>query len=145
VYLPINGDEMELATVDALKWLRSQPARFFPSGRPHPIHLLAFVMADVLELGGGSCTIRHQGEWWIVGSDVDWLDHSVDVPQLFGRVIAAPQHGQHSMRAEVLVAAFATSVWTTLRGVRTRIQGDEPPASVWEEVAPYWRTIVFRL
>lgn len=130
--------------VDALQWVRSRPEMFFPLGRPTPVHLLAYLMADVLVLGGGSCTIRQQGGFWLIGSEVDWLRGApCSEVEVFSRVVPAPQHGEHSMRGEVLVSAFAGSVWLTLDARRTRIQGDEPPSSVWDLAMGLRRTILF--
>lgn len=137
---------MDLQTVDALRWVRSRPLQFFPSGKPEPLHLLAYLMADVLELGGGSCTIRRAAGWWIIGSEVDWLrDERYSETELFARVVAAPQHGEHSMRGEILVAAFARCVWLALDEQRVCIRGAESPSPVWDQTAGLHRAIVFAM
>lgn len=76
---------MRVESVDALEWVRSRPRQFF--GRDEP------------------------GGWWIVGSDVDWLTNvPCTIAELFRRVVPAPEHGEHSMRGEVLVGAFCSDV-----------------------------------
>ncbi|KAB2911107.1 MAG: hypothetical protein F9K40_01390 [Kofleriaceae bacterium] len=93
---------MDPHTVDALSWARANPERFFRGGRADSISLLAYLMADVLELGSGSCTILRVGSWWIIGSDRDWLQHPrYSASELFAHVVPAPEHGEHSMRGEV--------------------------------------------
>lgn len=130
--------------MDAIQWVRSRAQMFFPSGKPEPVHLLAYLMADVVELGGGSCIIRQKDGWWIIGSEVDWLRHPAHPEdELFKRVVPAPQHGEHSMRGEVLLSAFSRSVWATLGGERIRIQDEEPPSSVWDQASDLHRAIVF--
>lgn len=47
------------------------------------------------------------------------------------------------MRGKVLVSAFSRSVWVTLGGERFRIQGEEPPSSVWDQASDLHRAIVF--
>lgn len=137
---------MEIRTVDPLEWVRSSAGRFFPSGVPEPLHLLAYLMADVLELGGGACVIKRTGEWWVIGSDVDWLhDNRYTERELFARVVAAPSHGVHSMRGEILLAAFARSVWITLDGHASEVQGEEPPSSIWINVPTLHRAIAFAM
>ncbi|MBK8254388.1 MAG: hypothetical protein IPK82_17180 [Polyangiaceae bacterium] len=137
---------MELQLIDALQWIRARREQFFPSGEAEPIYLLAYLMADILALGGGSCTIRQSGGWWIIGSDIDWLQIAdFSESELFGRVVPAPGHGQHSMRAEVLTAAFTRSVWITLGEQRVRIKGDEPPREVWKHVVGLHRAILFTM
>ena len=103
-------------------------------------------MADVLELGGGACTIRRSNDWWVIGSDKDWLEapyYGYSEVELFARIVPAPQHGRNSMRGEILVAAFFRSVWTSRDGHRSCIQGDVPPEAVWDETQGSRRAIVF--
>lgn len=137
----------ELQPVDALAWVRSGAERFFPRGQVDPLYLLAFAMADVLELGTGSCVVRrHPPGWWIIGSDDDWLASSnLPVGTLFQSVVSTPGRGQHSMRSEVLVAAFAKSVWTTSSGGPLKIAGDDPAKGVWDKCADLRRAIVFEM
>ncbi|MDC0741763.1 hypothetical protein [Polyangium mundeleinium] len=137
---------MNLQPVDALPWVRARPQQFFPLGKLEPIYLLAYLMADVLELGRGSCTIRQRDGWWIIGSEIDWLhDARHSETELFERVVAAPQHGEHSMRGEVLLSAFARSVWIALDGRRVCIQGEEPPPGAWDQAVDLHRAIVFAM
>lgn len=55
---------------DAVAWVRSKPEMFFQRGTADPIALLGWLMADVLELGMGSCTIRRANDWWIIAATV---------------------------------------------------------------------------
>jgi hypothetical protein len=143
---PQPGDAVEIQEVDPLIWVQANPGKFFPGGKVDPVYLIAYLMADVLELGTGSCTIRRRDGWWLVGSDEDWLGTPrVAVDDLFRRVVATPGRGEHSMRGEVLTTAFARSVWTALDGTRAAIKGDEPSAPVWGEGAGLRRLIVFAL
>lgn len=138
---------MELELVNALGWIRSRPERFFPGGIIDPVVLLTYLMSDVVRLGGGECTIRRSGDWWLIGSDVDWLvNASIPLVDLFARVVPAPKHGEHSMRGEVLVSAFATSTWIARSGSeRVCIRGDEPSDSVWSRAIDMHRVILFRI
>jgi hypothetical protein len=135
-----------LQTIDALTWARSRVERFFPSGKPDPVYLLAYLMADVLELGRGTCVIRQCGDWWTIGSDVDWLrDSRYSEEELFRRVVPAPEHGEHSMRGEIIAAAFARSVWVAIDGTRKLIHGDDVPEEVWNATSGLHRVMVFRM
>lgn len=132
--------------VDAVEWARSNPRMFFGRDRPAPGHLLSFLVADVIELGGGECVMRRAGQWWIVGSDVDWLNHErYTVAELFNRVVAAPQHGDNQMRGEVLVHAFCADVCVTGPEGVMKIVGSEPEEAVLMKTAGMRRAIVFRL
>ncbi len=131
---------------DVIALVRRDPKRFFAGDSPSPAGLITWLARDLLDLGRGSCTIRNVGAWWILGSDVDWLWHDRFSPvELFARVVAAPRRTGDDTRAEILAAAFATSVWITRDGAPSRIQGDEPPPSVWDATADLRRAIVFAM
>ena len=137
---------MTVKLVDAFEWVRSRPQQFFGRDRPDAVHLLAYLMADVVELGKGECLIRRSGPWWIIGSDFDWLTNvSCAVSELFRRVVPAPQHGEHSMRGEVLVGAFCPDISVVGADGLVRIAGNEPEEAVLLKTAGMKRAIVFRL
>jgi hypothetical protein len=118
---------MNIQQVDALDWVRANQTQFFATGRANLMGLLAYVMSDVLELGRGECRIAACELWWIVSSNVDWMLHpTIPVADLFERVALAPEHGEHSVRAEVLLNAFATDVVTESAGARTLVKGVAP-------------------
>ena len=53
-------------------------------------------------------------DWWLVASDTNWMEHpSFTVQELFGRVVAAPELGPNSMRAEVILAASQVT-WASI-------------------------------
>jgi hypothetical protein len=125
---------------DAVAWARSHAAQLFPGGRVDAMSLLSYVMADVL--GRGECRIAERDGWWVVSSDVDWLAHaSVSVERLFTRVVAAPEHGDHSLRAEVVINAFASDV-AVWNGDVVVIKGEPPASAIWPHGR---RALAFRL
>jgi len=96
---------------DAVAWAKRSKHMPFPNGRVDAMSLLAYVMADVIVLGRGECRIARRRGWSIVSSDVDWLVHpSLSIDQLFTRIVAAREHGANSLRAELVVNAFAADV-----------------------------------
>jgi hypothetical protein len=133
-------------TVDPLKWVRSIPKQFFGRDRPEAVHLLAYVMADILELGKGQCLIKAVDNWHVIGSDVIWLVHEqYGVAELFNHVVPAPAHGEHSMRGEILVSAFASDVAVIDRAGILTIQGETPPGSVVQQAKEMTQALLFRL
>jgi hypothetical protein len=123
---------MEIDRMDALEWLRQRPEQFFPAGRLHALGMLPYVVHDAVLLGNGACSVRKDGDWCVVSSDVDWLRHETySLDHLFLNVVPAPAQGIHSMRSEVLLMAFARDIWTVLEGVRKHIKGDPPPSDMW--------------
>lgn len=124
---------MTLQTVDPIAWLKASRERFFPGGKFDVTRLLAYVMADVLELGRGECRIVRRDSWWFVVSDSDWLAHdAISVSELFQRVVPAPAHGEHSMRAEVLLTAYADDVYTAMDTEELVIKGEAPDRKLIE-------------
>ncbi|CAN5614843.1 hypothetical protein BH09MYX1_BH09MYX1_33750 [soil metagenome] len=140
---------MNIQTVDPIEWVKRNQASFFPGGKIDVIRLLAYVMSDVLELGRGECRIVQHDAWWSIVSDADWLAHAeVSVRELFERVVPAPAHGEHSMRAEVLLSAYAEDVFTHSDEGSLQIKGQAPePALIRSALKGGWsrRLIAFRL
>ena len=123
---------MNLQNIDGLDWIRGREAQLFAAGRANPMGIMAYLVADVLELGKGACHVLRRGEWWVVSSDVDWMSHpDIPVRSLFERVVPAPAHGAHSLRAEVILSAFAQDLLTgDAKGERLVIKGT-PPDEAW--------------
>lgn len=140
---------MSIQLVNGLQWVRARPDQFFPHGRIDPMSLLAWVMCDVLKFGSGDCRIAARSGWWVVVSDSDWLSHNeVSVGDLFCRVVPAPEHGEHSMRAEVLLNAFAADVVTGVSDVQAVVKGEPPDRRlIRDSVDSTWsrRFVAFRL
>ena len=140
---------MELQIVDAIAWVRGNAKLCFPAGVVEPVPVLYGLVGDVVVLGGGDCRILRQGTWWAVCSNVDWLVHpKFSVRELFDHVVAAPGHGDNSMRAEVLLNAFAEDVFTISGSSPLAIRGVPPPHEfVIQLHADNWsmRVVVFRL
>lgn len=137
---------MNINVVDSMKWVSSSPERFFRCAAPSPTHLLMYIMDDIIELGKGECLIRRASEWFVIGSDLDWLKHEeYNVLELFNHVVPAPAHGEHSMRGEVLVNAFARDVAVLESGKILQVKGDAPPTAALEQAAGIRQAIMFRL
>jgi hypothetical protein len=103
-------------------------------------------MVDIIELGKGGCMIHCTGDWFVIGSDLDWLKHEeYNVLELFDNVAPAPAHGEHSMRGEILIKAFARDVAVLESGKMLIVKGDAPPSTALEKVVGMQQAIVFRL
>jgi len=70
--------------------------------------------AILLTKGQAQVTVFCVGTWWVVASDVDWIvnESGHTVEEVFSRILPLPQAGPNSMRAEVLLTAFAQDVIT---------------------------------
>ena len=139
------------AVADAVGYVRQRPEQFVRTGAPEPVELVTHIVSETLVLGGGeTCAVR-RGNWWIIRSDVDWLETHPDyAPEaLFFRIVALPEAGPNSMRAEVLLTAFAQKVVTVGANGRLIIKGEvAPTAEIWQliEARSGWkRTVAFCL
>jgi hypothetical protein len=131
---------------DAVARAKRSKHMLFPNGRVDAMSLLAYGMADVLVLGRGECRIAQRRGWAIVSSDVDWLVHpSLAIDRLFTRIVAAPEHGANSLRAELVVNAFASdlAIWDP-KGLRV-IRGKRPPRGVVVSWRGCRRALAFRI
>jgi hypothetical protein len=130
---------------NAIEWARAHPELFFRSGDASPLELFAYVAKDVFSRGG-VLVARVVDDWTLVGSETNWMSHPVYAPEeLFGHVVTAPEQEVHSMRGEVIVAAFATSVALVVgdRG-RIVIHGDPPGEALWSLAEGFHCSLLFR-
>jgi len=140
---------MQLQIVDPIPWVIARPTQFFRSSKPDAVGLLAYVMADVLLLGGGEFRVGSRENWWFASSNTDWMkDNRFGTEELFSRVIADPRLGEHSMRAEILLNAFASDVVAAAPGQSLLVKGQAPSAQLINDQIDWsWceRALIFRL
>ena len=137
------------ALADAIDYVRQRPERFFRAGSPEPVELVTHIVGEVLLLGGSETYTMRNGDWWIISSNVDWLAKCPDYApeELFFNIVALPEAGPNSMRAEILLTAFAQQVVTVSADHQSIIKGDVSQANdIWRLIAsrPNWkRTVAF--
>jgi hypothetical protein len=137
------------ALADAIDYVKQRPERFFRAGSPAPVELVTHIVGEVLLLGGSETYTMRNGDWWIISSNVDWLATCPDYApeELFFNIVALPEAGPNSMRAEILLTAFAQQVVTVSADHQSIIKGDVSQADdIWRLIAsrPNWkRTVAF--
>jgi hypothetical protein len=137
------------ALTEAIDYVRQRPERFFRAGSPEPVELVTHIVGEVLLLGGSETYTMRNGDWWIISSNVDWLATCPDYApeELFFNIVALPEAGPNSMRAEILLTAFAQQVVTVSANHQSIIKGDVSQADdIWRLMAsrPSWkRTVAF--
>jgi len=136
---------------DPITYVQQRAERFFTSGSVNAVELATQIVGEVLLLGGHEvCAIRDD-VWWVIGSNVDWLGNHPDysAKELFFQIVAFPEAGANSMRAEILLMAFAQDVITKGAEGQIVLKGKvEESAKVWCLIAshPCWkRAVAFRL
>jgi hypothetical protein len=132
---------------DPITYVQQRAERFFTSGSVNAVELATQIIGEVLLLGGyEACAIRDDA-WWVIGSNVDWLGNHPDysAKELFCHIVAFPEAGANSMRAEILLMAFAQDVITKGAEGQVVIKGKvEASAKVWRLIdsRPGWKRAV---
>jgi hypothetical protein len=133
-----------MQTVDPINHIRSNRAMYIPGAGDPSSYLAQRLLSDAMLLGASHVNVHRDGDWYTVAADKDWLANSgaQDVRELFSRVVPFPQAGVNSMRAEVLLSAFARDVITSDESTATPIQGNVQ-TSLFPLLAPWpWARIV---
>lgn len=100
---------MEITRRDnAVEYVRKNATMFFRSGRASAREGSTNLASDALLSGASTVSIVRDGLLWIVGADVDWLVHAtIDISDLFIRLVPFPEAGANTVRSEVVIGAFA--------------------------------------
>lgn len=115
-------NEGNLPTVDAIKAIRHDPAKYGFADHRGPA-LVCRVVSDAVFSDVTNVEVRRSGDWWIVQAQEDWLvraaalTHRVvaadlAIESLFRRIVELPRRGRFSPRAEVFLTALAEAVVT---------------------------------
>jgi hypothetical protein len=139
-----------MRTINPVEHIRGHPDLYLPGGRADATLLASRLAGDALLLGAGRVELSHDGCWWWVAADRDWMgvNPSVPVREAFIRVIPFPEAGVNSMRSEILLTAFAEQVVTAADGARECIKGNVADADPAWRVLPsscWARLVAFRL
>jgi hypothetical protein len=137
------------AITDPIEFIRTRPEMYVPEGHVPGAILAGRLVADAL-IGpdqGHHAAARRLNEWWIVGSDWDWVDWyaTATVEEYFHRIVPFPNAGPDAIHAEVLLTAFAKDVVTFARSTHWVVRGGVSPTDpIFElpERFPKWRRIV---
>jgi len=137
-------------TIDPVEHIRSHPDLYLPGGRADPALLASRLAGDALMLGAERVEVSHDGCWWWVAADRDWMgtNAAVTAREAFERIVPFPEAGVNSMRSEVLLTAFAERVVTVAVGARECIKGNVADADqIWRVLptAEWARLVAFRL
>lgn len=127
---------------DAVEFVRSHPAMFFPEGRPSALACARQLVTQALALGGTLVSVQRVSDWWIVSSDGDWFLPG-PVAEQFRRLTPLPELGVNTTRVEVVLTAFASAVATKERGTAWVTVSGEPP-QIGDVAADAARSVAFR-
>jgi hypothetical protein len=142
-----------MRTIDPISHIRSNPAMYLPQlpgGVDLSSYLAERLVSDAMTLGATHVDVCRNDDWWTVASDKDWLagQGESDVAALFAGVVPFPKAGVNSMRAEVLLTAFARDILTSDEQSAQLIKGDFPSNWLaWKlpSPTPWVRIVRFRM
>jgi hypothetical protein len=136
------------ARTSTLDLIRKNPQVYFAHGAPSNWQFVAHVVEDASLRDARRIEVLCDGDWRLVAADVDWMDlPERSVAELFDRFINCPEKGANMFRAEVLIRAAASALWTIgpAGEFSHNLKPDEIPAAFVEVAQNAARTIVWRL
>ncbi|WP_406694553.1 hypothetical protein V5E97_26135 [Singulisphaera sp. Ch08] len=141
----------DLKIIDPVEHVRSHPEMYLPQGTLDGSMLASRIVGDVLMLSDGWAYALHAGDWWIVASEIDWIQRILgsEWKDYFQKIVPFPEAGQNAMHSGVLLIAFAQDLMTFDEVSTHVIRGEADPSELEVKVreAPQgWkRAIAFRL
>lgn len=138
---------------DPLPFIRSSPERFLRQTPVTGHELATALVGDAVLLTGAAATLtRVFHDWWVVGCEVDWLasdEAEAPLVSAFKQMLPLPEAGPNSLRAEVLITAFAATAVTVGGGDRYVVAGDvESSDPIWtflEDHSKWKRIVAFKV
>lgn len=132
---------------DAVGYVQARPERFLRMEIPAPVELVMHIVSEALILGGSETCTLHRGHWWVITSTVDWLETHPDytAEELFFHIVPFPEAGPNSMRAEILLTAFAHKVITVGPKGHVSVKGEVAPSEdiwQWLQACSAWKRAV---
>jgi hypothetical protein len=121
---------------DPLSFVKSHEMMFPIRSRVPGLGLARRVIVDALVYGNGTCEVFREGGWWFVVSDADWLASvtKLDEADTFSEIIAVPEVEDNSLRSEILLNAFADSIWVLTPTTYKMIKGDSEQQKTLEQI-----------
>jgi hypothetical protein len=123
-------DASSIQVLDPVATIRRRPEMYVGACATQPEFLPGFLAtrlaSDAIYLGAKHVEVQRMGDWWTIASDEDWLTYhnSLGIQETFNRILPFPGM-VNSHRSEILVRAFAASVFTVMAGALVVVSGDE--------------------
>jgi len=100
-----------LSIVNSLEHVRNNRALYLNGAQPCGETLSARLLSDLIWLGALPASVEKKGAWWIISSPTDWAPED-DLENLYSRITSDDRLGVNNYRAEILLSAFAHSIFT---------------------------------
>lgn len=138
---------MKIEVLSAIEQIRTRPSMYFDNGVPTNAQLLSAVLMDLAEHKGFRAEVIRDGDFCLVGADVDWLiTDRAPFEALFSRFVIPNARGPNTFRAEVLLAAVCEGILTLGHGENysQRLSVSELPSSISAAAKGKVRTLIWK-
>jgi hypothetical protein len=137
---------------DAVQHIRRRKVMYLGREEVIPENLATAVCNDALTLGVGKIEVLHCGAWWLIASEEDWLakENPHTLQETFTKLLPLAGGGREALRREVLLTAFASTVFTRKDTALTQIAGivdmeDRALVKCLEYLPSHYRVVGFKL
>lgn len=89
---------------------------YFGTNGPTPAAICSGILDGALVLGSKKSIVENHGEWWLIASDIDWLNtdnkFGTNEDNAFLGLRAFPENGINSIRSEIFAFVFSSCLIT---------------------------------
>ena len=129
---------------DALPFLRRRLQSMLGEAPVNAKMIAENIAFGAAVLGSGHVELVDRGGWWFVASEFNWLAPAsersahANERELFERIVRFPEQSATAHRAEIYVAAFASSAYYRIAQTATWIRGEARSPLPDAGVTPPW-------
>lgn len=122
--MPYSADDLKV--IDPIDAIRDNPELFTGAKKPTAELLVSRLISDILVDDSRIVSVARVCDWWIVASDIDWIEVAAfsSVLEYFNRVIPFPEAGRNSIHCGVILSAFTCDLVTFSAERKTLVHGE---------------------
>jgi hypothetical protein len=144
--------EEDLEIIYALDYVKEHPEMFLPKGHISGMALASAILDDIFVQERVSTFVERIGEWWLIGSEFDWIGpymQGYTLHEYFSRMVGFPEMHVNAVHSEVLLTAFAADVIVFDNSGHERITGtttlDDLILAARQSHPEFKRAVAFRM
>ena len=142
----------DIKVINAEEHVIQRQEMYFGSRGANPESICSAIAEGALILGAKEINIKEYKGWWLVSSDVDWLNLpskiKSDEKLLFEKLYGFPEAGVNWHRSEIMAKIFSECCFTVLNNELSLVSGELPESNLLNKLkefsAKWQRSIVFK-